>query len=170
GVRPVQRRCLDERRSRLLRGRPGPSPRGGRSDAARHARGDRPAGRRAHRDDHDERPHARLRPREQRIFLMTPIDLQKTSPEEAEFKASTLIESLPWLKQYRDEIVVVKYGGNAMISEELQDAFAEDIAYLRYVGIKPVVVHGGGPQISNMLDRLAIPSEFKGGYRVTSTE
>ena len=101
---------------------------------------------------------------------MTPIDLQQTSAEEAEFKASTLIESLPWLKQYRDEIVVVKYGGNAMISEELQDAFAEDIAYLRYVGIKPVVVHGGGPQISNMLDRLAIPSEFKGGYRVTSTE
>jgi acetylglutamate kinase len=101
---------------------------------------------------------------------MTPIDLQQTSAEEAEFKASTLIESLPWLKQYRDEIVVVKYGGNAMISEELQDAFAQDIAYLRYVGIKPVVVHGGGPQISNMLDRLAIPSEFKGGYRVTSTE
>ena len=65
---------------------------------------------------------------------------------------------------------MVKYGGNAMISEELQEAFAEDIAYLRYVGIKPVVVHGGGPQISNMLDRLAIPSEFKGGYRVTSTE
>ncbi|GAA4779758.1 MULTISPECIES: acetylglutamate kinase [Microbacterium] len=101
---------------------------------------------------------------------MTPIDLQDTSPEEASFKASTLIESLPWLKQYRDQIVVVKYGGNAMISEELQDAFAADIAYLRYVGIKPVVVHGGGPQISSMLDRLAIPSEFKGGYRVTSTE
>ncbi|WP_221585629.1 acetylglutamate kinase [Microbacterium sp. G2-8] len=102
--------------------------------------------------------------------MTPPIDLQQTSAEEAEFKASTLIESLPWLKQYRDQIVVVKYGGNAMISEELQDAFAEDIAYLRYVGIKPVVVHGGGPQISNMLDRLAIPSEFKGGYRVTSTE
>lgn len=102
--------------------------------------------------------------------MTPPIDLQRTSAEEAEFKASTLIESLPWLKQYRDQIVVVKYGGNAMISEELQDAFAEDIAYLRYVGIKPVVVHGGGPQISNMLDRLAIPSEFKGGYRVTSTE
>ena len=101
---------------------------------------------------------------------MTPIDLQDTSPEEAEFKAATLIESLPWLKEYRDQIVVVKYGGNAMISEELQDAFAADIAYLRYVGIKPVVVHGGGPQISSMLDRLAIPSEFKGGYRVTSTE
>jgi len=101
---------------------------------------------------------------------MSEIDLQQTTPEEAAVKATTLIESLPWLKQYRDQIVVVKYGGNAMISEELQDAFAEDIAYLRYVGIKPVVVHGGGPQISNMLDRLAIPSEFKGGYRVTSTE
>ncbi|WP_119698024.1 acetylglutamate kinase [Microbacterium halotolerans] len=101
---------------------------------------------------------------------MSEIDLQQTTPEQAALKATTLIESLPWLKQYRDEIVVVKYGGNAMISEELQDAFAQDIAYLRYVGIKPVVVHGGGPQISSMLDRLAIPSEFKGGYRVTSTE
>ncbi|WOF21988.1 acetylglutamate kinase [Microbacterium betulae] len=101
---------------------------------------------------------------------MTPIDLQDTTPEEAAFKATTLIESLPWLRQFRDQVVVVKYGGNAMISEELQDAFAQDIAYLRYVGIKPVVVHGGGPQISSMLDRLAIPSEFKGGYRVTSTE
>ena len=66
--------------------------------------------------------------------------------------------------------MVVKYGGNAMVSDELQDAFAQDIAYLRYVGVQPVVVHGGGPQISNMLDRLAIPSEFKGGYRVTNTE
>lgn len=101
---------------------------------------------------------------------MSEIDLQHTTPEQAAFKATTLIESLPWLKQYRDEVVVVKYGGNAMISEDLQDDFAEDIAYLRYVGIKPVIVHGGGPQISSMLDRLAIPSEFKGGYRVTSTE
>lgn len=98
------------------------------------------------------------------------IDIQDTSPEEAAFKATTLVESLPWLKRFKDQIVVIKYGGNAMVSEELQDAFAEDIAYLRYVGVQPVVVHGGGPQISNMLDRLAIPSEFKGGYRVTSTE
>jgi len=97
-------------------------------------------------------------------------DLQLTPPEVAAQKAATMIESLPWLKKFRGQIVVVKYGGNAMISEELQDAFAEDIAYLRYVGVRPVVVHGGGPQISNMLDRLAIPSEFKGGYRVTSTE
>jgi acetylglutamate kinase len=97
-------------------------------------------------------------------------DIQDTDPAEASRKAATLIESLPWLRRFRDQIVVVKYGGNAMVSEELQDAFAADIAYLRYVGVKPVVVHGGGPQISSMLDRLAIPSEFKGGYRVTSTE
>ncbi|WP_127819461.1 acetylglutamate kinase [Microbacterium sp. CPCC 204701] len=97
-------------------------------------------------------------------------DLQDTDPNEASARAVTLIESLPWLKRFRDQIVVIKYGGNAMVSEELQDAFAADIAYLRYVGVKPVVVHGGGPQISSMLDRLAIPSEFKGGYRVTSTE
>ncbi|MFB8386996.1 acetylglutamate kinase [Microbacterium sp. NPDC055910] len=97
-------------------------------------------------------------------------DIQDTDPAEASVKAATLIESLPWLRRFRDQIIVIKYGGNAMVSEELQDAFAADIAYLRYVGVKPVVVHGGGPQISSMLDRLEIPSEFKGGYRVTSTE
>jgi acetylglutamate kinase len=97
-------------------------------------------------------------------------DLQQTTPEEAAEKAAVLIESLPWLQRFRDQIVVIKYGGNAMVSEQLQAAFAQDIAYLRFVGVKPVVVHGGGPQISQMLDRLSIPSEFKGGYRVTSTE
>ena len=97
-------------------------------------------------------------------------DLQHTTPEEAAEKAGVLIESLPWLKRFHDQIIVIKFGGNAMVSDELQDAFAEDIAYLRFVGVKPVVVHGGGPQISHMLDRLSIPSEFKGGYRVTSTE
>ncbi|MCT9821458.1 acetylglutamate kinase [Microbacterium sp. W1N] len=97
-------------------------------------------------------------------------DLQQTTPEEAAEKAAVLIESLPWLKRFREQIIVIKYGGNAMVSEELQNAFAQDIAYLRFAGVHPVVVHGGGPQISQMLDRLAIPSEFKGGYRVTSTE
>ena len=97
-------------------------------------------------------------------------DLQQTTPEEAAAKAAVLIESLPWLRRFREQIIVIKYGGNAMVSEELQDAFAQDIAYLRFVGVKPVVVHGGGPQISKMLDRLSIPSEFKAGYRVTSTE
>lgn len=88
----------------------------------------------------------------------------------AEVKAGTLIESLGWLKRFSGKIVVVKFGGNAMVSPELQKAFAADMVYLRYVGLKPVVVHGGGPQITAMLDRLGIPSEFRGGYRVTTPE
>lgn len=88
----------------------------------------------------------------------------------AEVKAGTLIESLGWLKRFSGKIVVVKFGGNAMVSPELQRAFAADMVYLRYVGLRPVVVHGGGPQITAMLDRLGIPSEFRGGYRVTTPE
>jgi acetylglutamate kinase len=89
---------------------------------------------------------------------------------DAEIKAGTLIESLGWLKRFSGKTVVVKFGGNAMVSPELQKAFAADMVYLRYVGLKPVVVHGGGPQITAMLDRLGIPSEFRGGYRVTTPE
>ncbi len=89
---------------------------------------------------------------------------------DAETKASTLIESLPWLKQFAGQIVVVKFGGNAMVDASLQRAFAEDMVYLRHVGLKPVVVHGGGPQITSMLERLGIPSQFVGGYRVTTPE
>lgn len=85
-------------------------------------------------------------------------------------KAAVLIESLPWLQRFHGETIVVKFGGNAMVSPELQRAFAEDMVYLRYAGIKPVVVHGGGPQISAMLERLGIESEFRGGYRVTTPE
>ena len=85
-------------------------------------------------------------------------------------KAQLLIDSLPWLKRFHGETIVVKFGGNAMVSPELQRAFAEDMVYLRYAGIKPVIVHGGGPQISAMLERLGIPSEFRGGYRVTTPE
>jgi acetylglutamate kinase len=84
--------------------------------------------------------------------------------------AETLAGALPWLIQYHGQVVVVKYGGNAMIDDELKKAFAEDIAFLRYAGMKPVVVHGGGPQISTMLDKLGIESEFKGGLRVTTPE
>jgi acetylglutamate kinase len=83
-------------------------------------------------------------------------------------KAATLAAALPWLKQYHDKIIVVKYGGNAMVDDDLKKAFAEDIVFLRYAGFKPVVVHGGGPQISAMLDKLGIASEFKGGLRVTT--
>ena len=85
-------------------------------------------------------------------------------------KASTLAAALPWLKRYHHKIVVVKYGGNAMTDDTLKRAFAEDIAFLRFAGFKPVVVHGGGPQISTMLDRLGIESEFRGGLRVTTPE
>jgi acetylglutamate kinase len=102
---------------------------------------------------------------------MTPEELEADERAlGAEIKASTLIESLGWLKRFSGKIVVVKFGGNAMVSPELQRAFAEDMVYLRYVGLKPVVVHGGGPQITAMLDRLGIPSEFRGGYRVTTPE
>ena len=94
----------------------------------------------------------------------------RTDAAAAARKAETLIESLPWLKRFHGEIIVVKFGGNAMVSPELQRAFAEDMVYLRYAGIRPVVVHGGGPQISSMLERLGIPSEFRGGYRVTTPE
>ncbi|MCU1545536.1 MAG: argB [Homoserinimonas sp.] len=91
-------------------------------------------------------------------------------PNDPPAQARALIESLPWLKQYRGRIVVVKFGGNAMVDHELERAFAEDMVYLRHVGILPVVVHGGGPQISAELKRRGIPSEFRGGLRVTSAE
>ncbi|WP_244927877.1 acetylglutamate kinase [Nocardioides sp. W7] len=91
-----------------------------------------------------------------------------SKPDQA--KARTLAGALPWLKQYHGKIVVVKYGGNAMTDDALKRAFAEDIAFLRFAGFKPVVVHGGGPQISQMLDRLGIESEFRGGLRVTTPE
>jgi len=85
-------------------------------------------------------------------------------------KTAVLIESLPWLKRFHGQIVVIKFGGNAMVSDELKRAFAEDIAYLNLVGVIPVVVHGGGPQISARLAELGIASEFVGGYRVTTPE
>ena len=85
-------------------------------------------------------------------------------------KAGTLIEALPWLAEYAGRTVVIKYGGNAMTDDALKRAVAEDIVFLRRVGVKPVVVHGGGPQISSMLKRLDIASEFRGGLRVTTPE
>jgi len=97
-------------------------------------------------------------------------ELRNTMQEEAVTKAGVLIESLPWLKRFAGKVIVVKFGGNAMVDEELQRAFAEDMVYLRHVGVHPVVVHGGGPQISARLGELGIESEFRGGYRVTTPE
>jgi acetylglutamate kinase len=85
-------------------------------------------------------------------------------------KAATLLEALPWMERFHGKVVVVKYGGNAMTDDTLRKAFADDIVFLRLAGLKPVVVHGGGPQISTMLDRLGIASEFRGGLRVTTPE
>ncbi|MFC7549882.1 acetylglutamate kinase [Plantactinospora sp. GCM10030261] len=88
----------------------------------------------------------------------------------AQAKAATLIEALPWLARFAGSTVVVKYGGHAMTDPELRRAFAADMVFLRYAGLRPVVVHGGGPQVSAMLDRLGIASEFRGGLRVTTPE
>lgn len=85
-------------------------------------------------------------------------------------KAAVLAEALPWLKALHGKIVVVKYGGNAMTDDALKSAFAADMVFLRNVGIHPVVVHGGGPQISAMLTKLGIEGQFKGGFRVTTPE
>ena len=93
-----------------------------------------------------------------------------TTHAQAVEKAAVLTEALPWLKEFHGKTVVVKYGGNAMVDEELKRAFAEDIVFLRYSGVRVVVVHGGGPQISDMLGRLGIDSEFRGGLRVTTPE
>lgn len=85
-------------------------------------------------------------------------------------KAEVLIQALPWLEKFAGAVVVIKFGGNAMVDAELEQAFAEDVLFLRRVGLQPVVVHGGGPQISDMLRRLDIASEFRGGLRVTTPE
>lgn len=92
------------------------------------------------------------------------------SSEDPALKAQTLIESLPWLQEFSGKVFVIKFGGNAMGDPALLDAFAQDIVYLRLVGINPVVVHGGGPQITRMLERFGVPTEFRAGYRYTSPE
>ncbi len=85
-------------------------------------------------------------------------------------RAQSLIEALPYIDQFRGAVIVVKFGGNAMVDPELSRTFAEDIVLLRSVGMKPVVVHGGGPQIGDLLQRLGKESEFRDGLRVTDAE
>jgi acetylglutamate kinase len=88
----------------------------------------------------------------------------------AQAKAATLIEALPWLDRFHGQTVVIKYGGHAMTDQPLRLAFAQDVVFLRYAGLRPVVVHGGGPQISAQLGRLGIASTFAAGLRVTTPE
>jgi acetylglutamate kinase len=103
---------------------------------------------------------------------MTTDDTTKRarSTADARGKAATLIEALPWLEEFHGKTVVIKYGGHAMADETLRPAFAQDVAFLRYAGLRPVIVHGGGPQINAQLDRLGIESSFKAGLRVTTPE
>ena len=93
-----------------------------------------------------------------------------TKIDAAAQKAAVLAEALPWLQRFHGTTVVIKYGGSAMLEDELKHAFAQDMVFLRLAGLCPVVVHGGGPQISAMLDRLGIAGEFRGGLRVTTEE
>ncbi|MFI6688254.1 acetylglutamate kinase [Streptomyces sp. NPDC050485] len=94
----------------------------------------------------------------------------KTDQHPGLAKAESILEMLPWLIRHRGEIAVIKFGGNAMVDDELKAAFARDVVFLHHAGLKPVVVHGGGPQISAELDRRGLASEFKAGLRVTTPE
>ncbi|MCZ8379810.1 acetylglutamate kinase [Mycobacterium sp. CPCC 205372] len=102
--------------------------------------------------------------------MTSPDVAGRPAPLGTPVKAKVLAEALPWLTQLHGKIVVVKYGGNAMTDDLLKAAFAADMVFLRNCGIHPVVVHGGGPQISAMLERLGVPGDFKGGFRVTTPE
>src|SRR5262245_41942295 len=95
---------------------------------------------------------------------------QRTDAAAAMAKAATLTEALPWLDRFHGQTVVIKYGGHAMTDKALQIAFAQDVVFLRYAGLRPVVVHGGGPQISAHLERLGVASTFTAGLRVTTPE
>ena len=98
------------------------------------------------------------------------LKVDATNLDLARIKAKTLIESAPWIRKFQGKVIVLKFGGNAMVDEQLQKAFAEDVAFLNLVGIKAVVVHGGGPQITSRLADLGLKSEFVDGLRVTSSE
>ena len=95
---------------------------------------------------------------------------QQIRQAEALQKAAVLAEALPWLLKFQESIVVIKFGGNAMTNPELSKQFAQDVVFLKLAGLQPIVVHGGGPQISKKLDESGINSEFKSGYRVTTEE
>ncbi|MEO1641875.1 MAG: acetylglutamate kinase [Pseudomonadota bacterium] len=93
--------------------------------------------------------------------------MSETSQTNAQLTAATLSEALPYIQRYDRQTVVIKYGGHAMVDEDLSTAFARDVVLLKHLGINPVIVHGGGPQIANLLERLGIQSEFRDGLRIT---
>lgn len=93
--------------------------------------------------------------------------MSEETPIPGQFTAATLSEALPYIQRYDRQTVVIKYGGHAMVDEGLAEAFARDVVLLKHLGVNPVIVHGGGPQIASLLDRLSIKSEFRDGLRVT---
>ena len=100
----------------------------------------------------------------------TPITEQKTDNMDAELRANILVEALPYIQEYYGQTVVVKYGGNAMINDGLKDAVIHDLVLLNLVGVKVVIVHGGGPEINDMLTRIGKESKFVNGLRYTDRE
>lgn len=101
---------------------------------------------------------------------MTQVASDAVQDLSAHDKASVFASALPWLQKFHGATVVIKYGGNAMIDDALKASFASDVVFLKLVGLNPVIVHGGGPQINAMLDSLSIDSTFNAGYRVTTPE
>jgi acetylglutamate kinase len=101
---------------------------------------------------------------------MTAPATATTRRPDAITKAATLVEALPWLNRFHGQTVVIKYGGHAMADTGLRSGFAQDVVFLRYAGLRPVVVHGGGPQITEQLERAGLPSAFQAGLRVTTPE
>lgn len=99
--------------------------------------------------------------------ITTAPEVSTARVEIAQEKAAVLREALPWITRFHGQTVVIKYGGNAMVDDQLKRSFAADVALLHFVGLKPVIVHGGGPQISALADKLDVPSTFVGGLRVT---
>ncbi|MFI6093691.1 acetylglutamate kinase [Streptomyces sp. NPDC051218] len=104
------------------------------------------------------------------LTSLTPTGMAAARKHTALPKVDALVEALPWLARHRGKTVVIKFGGNAMVDDQLKAAFAEDILFLHHAGLRPVVVHGGGPQINKQLDRLGLESHFTGGLRVTTDE
>jgi acetylglutamate kinase len=104
------------------------------------------------------------------MTIVTSQARDESRREAATAKAATLIEALPWLDRFHGETVVIKYGGHAMTDGDLRAGFAQDLVFLRYAGLRPVVVHGGGPQVTEHLGRLGIESTFTAGLRVTTPE
>ncbi len=98
------------------------------------------------------------------------VPVSRSRLDSSTAKAAALVEALPWLARFHGRTIVIKYGGHAMADAPLREAFAEDIVFLRYAGLRVVIVHGGGPQITSHLDRLGVKTEFRGGLRVTTPE